>query len=136
MKKLVLIFLFVSTLFAHKINLFITHENDTIDIYSYFANGAPCKNCKLIIKNDEKIILEDNLTRDGKYKYIPQHKNIEVIVDASAGHIVKEQLVIENIKQKDIRKYQEDEKNLEYQKIILGLAVLFIFFFLLKRFKR
>lgn len=127
---------FISLSFAHKVHLFITNENDTIDIYSYFANGAPCQSCKLIIKNDETIILEDILNEEGKYKYTPKHKNIEVTIDASGGHIAKENVIIENLKQVDIKEHKEKEKTQEYKKIALGLAILFIFFFLLKRFKR
>jgi len=76
LKSLFLLTLLVCSLFAHKVNLFIVSENDTIDIYSYFANGNPCKNCKLIIKNDNTIILEDTLDNKGKYNYKTKYKNI------------------------------------------------------------
>lgn len=136
MKSLVLLSLFVCSLFAHKVNLFITSQNDTIDIYSYFANGNPCKNCKLIIKNDDTIILKDTLDTKGKYNYKTKYKNIEVTIDASGGHIAKENIVIENVEQNNIEEHKEKEKVLEYKKIVLGLFILFVFFFLLKRFTR
>ena len=66
MKKIFL-FLFITTsLFAHKINLFVTNEENGVNIYSYFANGNPCINCKLLIKNGENIVLEDKLDINGK----------------------------------------------------------------------
>jgi len=136
LKSLVLLSLFVCSLFAHKVNLFITSQNDTIDIYSYFANGNPCKNCKLIIKNDDTIILKDTLDTKGKYNYKTKYKNIEVTIDASGGHIAKENIVIENVEQNNIEEHKEKEKVLEYKKIVLGLFILFVFFFLLKRFTR
>ena len=136
MKSLVLLTLLVCSLFAHKVNLFIVSENDTINIYSYFANGNPCKNCKLIIKNDDTIILEDTLDNKGKYNYKTKYKNIEVTVDASSGHIVKEKITVENLTEENLQEHKEKEKALEYQKIALGLFILFVFFFLLKRFTR
>ena len=136
MKSLVLITLFVCSLFAHKVNLFISNENDTINIYSYFANGKPCKNCKLIIKNNDNIILKDTLDTNGKYNYKAKYQNIEVTIDATGGHIAKENIVVGTLKEEDIQVHKEKEKVSEYKKIVLGLFILFVFFFLLKRFTR
>lgn len=135
MKSILLVCLFTYSLFAHKLNLFISNENNTLIIYSYFANSAPCKNCNLIIKNHKKTILQDKLDANGKYTYIPKDKNMEIIVDASGGHIVKETLVIPTVEQRDFEEYKDNEKALEYKKIILGLTILFIFFLLFKRLK-
>ena len=106
MKHIFLLALFVNLLFAHKLNLFVTDENDSLEIYSYFTNGVSCKNCKLIIKSDEKIILEDVLSDDGKYNYKPTIKNIEVIVDATGGHIASEKVEVENVKTQDINEHK------------------------------
>ena len=115
MKYLFLSLLFLNFSYAHKINLFITNENDDLQIYSYFASGMACKNCKLIIKNEEKIVLQDVLNSEGKYTYKRTFKNVEIIVDASSGHIVSEKIEVSNIK---------------------GLILLFLIFSLLKRFKK
>ena len=136
MKSFILLSLLISSLFAHKVNLFITNEKDSLDIYSYFANGAPCKNCKLIIKNDESTVFEGTLDEKGKYSYIPKDEYILVTVDAGGGHLAKEIVKVENIKHENIKEHKEKEKSLEYKKILLGLAILFIIFFLLKRFKK
>ncbi len=136
MRYLFVLFLLFNFSNAHKINLFITNENDTLDIYSYFANGAPCKNCELIIKNEDKIILKDSLNDEGKYQYKPTFKNIEVIVDATGGHKASEKLEIANIHNEDLKEHLIKEENKKDINILLGLLLIFIIFFLLKKFKK
>lgn len=136
MKYLLIFLVFLNISFAHKINLFITEENGTLDIYSYFASGAPCQNCTLLIKDGENIILKDTLNKEGKYQYKPTLKNIEVIVDASGGHIAKEKVTVENVKHEDIKTHKEKEQNKEYLNILLGLILIFIGFFVLKKIKK
>ena len=136
MKYLLLFLLFLDFSYAHKINLFITNENDKLEIYSYFASGNACKNCKLIIKNDEKIVLEDTLNVEGKYSYTPTFKNLEIIVDASGGHIASEKIEVLNIKKEDLKERLNKEENQKYLNIFIGLFLIFVIFFLLKRFKK
>lgn len=136
MKYLFLLILFFNFSFAHKINLFITTEDTNLEIYSYFANGAACKRCKLIIKNEDKIILEDILNEEGKYKYKPTFKNIEVIIDATGGHIAKEKIEVTNIKIEALKEHIKEEDNKKNLNIIIGLILIFFIFFFLKRFKK
>ncbi len=136
MKYILLLVLFVSFSFAHKLNLFVTNENDSLEIYSYFASGAPCKNCKLIIKDDEKIIFEDVLNDEGKYNYKPTIKNIEVVVDATSGHIVSEKVEVDNVKIEDLKEHKKEENKVENINILIALVLIFLIFFLLKRFKK
>ena len=136
MRYIFLLTLFISFSFAHKLNLFVTNENDSLEIYSYFASGAPCKNCKLIIKSDEKTILEDVLNDEGKYNYKPTNKNIEVVVDATGGHISTEKIEVENVKVQDIKEHKKEENKSENIKILIALMLIFFIFFLLKRFKK
>lgn len=136
MKYLLLLALIVSFSFAHKINLFVTNENDNLEIYSYFANGNACKNCKLIIKNDEKIVLEDVLNSDGKYSYKPTFKNLEIIVDATGGHIASEKIEVSNIKNEDLKEHKKEENRGENINILIALVLIFLIFFLLKKFKK
>ena len=136
MKYLLLFLLFLDFSYAHKINLFITNENDKLEIYSYFASGNACKNCKLIIKNDEKIVLEDTLNVEGKYSYTPTFKNLEILVDASGGHIISEKIEVLNIKKEDLKERLNKEENQKYLNIFIGLFLIFVIFFLLKRFKK
>ena len=136
MRCFFLLTIFISFSFAHKLNLFVTNENDGLEIYSYFASWAPCKNCKLIIKSDEKTILEDILNDEGKYNYKPTNKNIEVVVDASGGHIASEKIEVENVKTQDINEHKIKENRAESIKILIALMSILLIFFLLKRFKK
>ena len=136
MKYILLLVLFVSFSFAHKLNLFVTNENNSLEIYSYFASGAPCKNCKLIIKGEEKTILEDVLNDEGKYNYKPTIKNFEIVVDATGGHIASEKVEVENIKAQDIKEHKKEENKVENINILIALVLIFLIFFLLKRFKK
>lgn len=136
MKYLFLFFIFLNFLHAHKINLFISQEGENLDIYSYFANGKPCKNCKLFIKHEEKILFEDKLSSEGKYSFKPTNNNIEVLIDAGEGHIAKEKVIIENIKHEDLQTHMKNEEDKKHLNIVFGLILIFLIFFLLKRFKK
>lgn len=136
MKYIFLFCLIFNFSYAHKINLFVTNENEKLEIYSYFASGSACKNCKLIIKNEEKIVLEDVLNNEGKYSYKPTFKNLEIIVDATGGHIASEKIEVSNIKNEDLKEHLKNEEKDKYQNIFIGLVLIFLMFFLLKRFKK
>ena len=136
MKHFFLLALFISFSFAHKINLFVTNEENGVNIYSYFASGDPCINCKLIIKNGENIVLEDKLDADGKYLYSSKYKDIQVTIDASSGHIAKQDIVLENIKNESLQTYLKEEKDDEYIKILISLILIGLIFYGLKILKR
>ena len=136
MKYFFLLTLFISSLFAHKINLFVTNEENGVNIYSYFASGNPCINCKLIIKNDENIILEDKLDANGKYLYSSKYKDIQVTIDASGGHIAKQDIVVENIKNESLQTHLKEEKENEHIKILISLVLIGLIFYVLKMLKR
>lgn len=136
MKKIFLFLLITSSLFAHKINLFVTNEENSVNIYSYFASGDPCINCKLIIKNGENIVLEDKLATNGKYLYNSKYKDIQVTIDASGGHIVKQDIELENIKNESLQTHLKDEQENEHIKILISLILIGLIFYVLKIVKR
>ena len=136
MRYFLLLALFISFLFAHKINLFVTNEENGVNIYSYFANGNPCINCKLLIKNGENIVLEDKLDANGKYLYSSKYKNIQVTIDASGGHIAKQDIELENIKNESLQTHLKEEKENEYIKILISLFLIVLIFYVLKMLKR
>ena len=136
MRYFLLLALFISFSFAHKINLFVTNEENGVNIYSYFASGNPCINCKLIIKNGENIILEDKLDANGKYLYSSKYKNIQVTIDASGGHIAKQDIELENIKNESLQTHLKEEKENEYIKILISLFLIVLIFYVLKMLKR
>ena len=135
--KIVFLFLLItSSLFAHKINLFVTNEENGVNIYSYFANGNPCINCKLLIKNGENIVLEDKLDANGKYLYSSKYKDIQVTIDVSGGHIAKQDIVVENIKNESLQTHLKEEKENEHIKILISLVLMGAIFYVLKIVKR
>ncbi len=136
MKKIFLFLLITSSLFAHKINLFVTNEENSVNIYSYFASGDPCINCKLIIKNGENIVLEDKLDVNGKYLYSSKYKDIQVTIDASGGHIAKQDIVVENIKNESLQTHLKEENENEHIKILISLILIGLIFYILKIVKR
>ena len=136
MRYFLLLALFISFSFAHKINLFVTNEENGVNIYSYFANGNPCINCKLLIKNGENIVLEDKLDANGKYLYSSKYKDIQVTIDASGGHIAKQDIVVENIKNESLRTHLKEEKENEHIKILISLLLIGLIFYVLKIIKR
>jgi nickel transport protein len=126
----------MSLSFAHKVNLFITNENDNLEIYSYFANGKPCINCEFTVKSEDKVIFKNKLNTEGIFLYKPTSKNIEITIDAGSGHIAQQKVTVDNIKHEEKKEHVKEEKKIEYIKIILGLVAIFLLFFLLKRFKK
>ena len=136
MRYFLLLALFISFSFAHKINLFVTNEENGVNIYSYFASGDPCINCKLIIKNGENVVLEDKLDANGKYLYSSKYKDIQVTIDASGGHIAKQDIVVENIKNESLQTHLKEEKENEYIKILISLVLIGAIFYVLKIVKR
>lgn len=136
MKKIFLFLLITSSLFAHKINLFVTNEENSVNIYSYFASGDPCINCKLIIKNGENIVLEDKLDTNGKYLYNSKYKDIQVTIDASGGHIAKQDIELENIKNESLQTHLKEENENEHIKILISLILIGLIFYILKIVKR
>jgi len=136
MKYIFLLFLLFHYSYAHKINLFILNENENVEIYSYFASGTACKHCQLIIKNKDKFILKDVLDDKGKYTYKPTHKNIEVIVDAAGGHQASEKIEISNIQNEDLKEHIEKEQDTKNRNIFIGLILIGLIFFFLKKVKK
>ena len=136
MRYFLLLALFISFLFAHKINLFVTNEENGVNIYSYFVNGNPCINCKLLIKNGENVVLEDKLDVNGKYLYSSKYKDIQVTIDASGGHIAKQDIVVENIKNESLQTHLKEEKENEHIKILISLVLIGLIFYVLKIVKR
>jgi len=136
--KYVLILLFIFNFAnAHKLNLFITtNDNNSIEIYSYFASGSACKHCEVIIKNNDKIILKDSLDNKGKYNYKSEYKNIEVIVDATGGHKASEKLQIANIHNENLKDHIKSEEKSKYINIIIGLFLIVLIFLFLKKIKK
>lgn len=135
-KLLFLSFLCTTALLAHKINLFVTHENNNVDIYSYFASGDACKGCKLIIKNGNTTVVEDKLNVEGKYQFVSVYSSLNITVDASSGHLVSKEIVLDTLPQENLEEVLKEEKQNQYFNIGLSLVLIALFFYGLKRVKK
>lgn len=136
MKKFIFLLLFSSLLFAHKINLFVNVDKSKVEIYSYFPDGQACMECNILIKHDNKLILKDKLNKQGKYDFISKYEEIEIIIDASSGHLIKEYIKLNLEENQDLEKHLKKQKKKEYLNILFALILILIFFYLLKSFKR
>lgn len=136
MKYLLVLFFIVCSLDAHRVNLFVTEQNSTLDIYSYFASGAPCKNCKLRVKDQNTVLLDDRLGDDGKYFYTPSTNKLEITVDAGGGHIAKQSVEVKSIKEETLKEHVKHEKSNEIINIFAGLFGIFFIFLILYKLKK
>ncbi|WP_419769098.1 MAG: hypothetical protein ACNI3C_06990 [Candidatus Marinarcus sp.] len=136
MKILTLFLLLVSFVFAHKINLFVTSEKSKIDIYAYFASGAPCQKCGLTIKNGEEIILKDVLDEKGEYIYTSPYEKLNISIDAGSGHFVSQTIETEKLSTEKIEEHQQKEQKSEHWKILWALLIMAALFYILKRVKK
>lgn len=130
MKKIFLFSVLLSTLYSHKLNIFTYIEENTIFINSYFASGAPCKNCEVYI--EEKRIGKTD--ENGDFS-LPHEQNIlEITIDAGEGHLVREK-----VERKDLQtaqKHKEEKEAKESFNKPIGVILIFVIFYLLWFLKR
>lgn len=87
MRILLIIILFLSISFAHKLNIFLLEEDQNIIVSSYFASGSYCKNCDLKIYNlNKKLIIKDKTNEKGEYIFAKPKESFLVKVEATGGH--------------------------------------------------
>lgn len=128
---LVLLFL-ASSLFAHKLNVFVSQDNKNVVVSSYFASGSFCKACKIEVFNKKNELLEDGIT-DKKGEYIIKNLDsvIVVRVEASGGHGASSEFEVANLKPKE----KIEESNSIFQSLIAAFLIALIFLGI-KRFKK
>jgi hypothetical protein len=136
MKYIFILLIFISSIWAHKLNVFLTNEDSHVHVYSYFSSGAVCQNCNLIIKNNDKIVFEDKLDKNGKYTYTSKYKNIDVIVNATSGHIADEKIEVTKPHTESLTAHIKEQKKEEHYKIVISLFLIAIIFFIIKKVKR
>ena len=116
MRIVFLMMMFISTLFAHKLNLFLLQENNKVFVSSYFASGAFCKNCKIeVLDVNQKLLQKGKTDEKGEFIITKLSSTLTVKVDASSGHIIKKNIKIENIKMEEIK--EEENSNKEYTQL-------------------
>ena len=83
-----LLVLFLSSMHAHKINLFASDENGTLFIQAYFTQSSPCQACEIVLlQNDEKLILSAQTNALGTLSLpLPAQSSFLIVVKATMGH--------------------------------------------------
>lgn len=89
MRLIGLFLLLTAMLFAHKLNLFYSIDNNgSLNINSYFASGSPCRICKINLKNAEGNIIFTAYTDHNGDALIPNMPKTltEITIDGGMGH--------------------------------------------------
>jgi hypothetical protein len=133
MRIITLILLSIS-LYGHSLKIFVDENNSKIDIKttlhiaSFYKKNSPCIECNVKITQDNKVV-EKTTDQNGIVTYTPISNNpITIETDAGAGHYKK----IEYTPHTKI----EVKDEIDIQKIILSLVLIFFIFFILKRVKK
>lgn len=135
MRILFLSMVLINVLLAHKLNLFLFEEKNSIYISSYFASGTPCKNCKVNIYNDKKELIRSSKTdKKGEYIIKEVEKKISIKVEAIGGHAIKKDFELKNIKSRKEIKENKPENN--FVKSIISVLLIILIFLFLKRIKK
>ena len=132
--RIVFLSLFLlASLFAHKLNLFISQEKENVVVSSYFASGSFCKDCKVEVFDKNKKLIESGKTdKNGEYILKNPQSKINVRVEAIGGHAVSNEFELKNLTTK-VEKTEEEYKIYE---TLIAILLIGGIFFLLKRVKR
>lgn len=136
MKIIFITFIIFSTLFAHKLNVFLFEENKNLIVSSYFASGAYCKNCKVEFYNLEKKLIKEGKTDEkGEYLIEIPKETLEIKVEAIGGHAAFARFDVDN---KNIKKEKIEIKSTKDSLLQSFIAILLIagIFLFLKRIKK
>ncbi len=73
---------------AHKINVFAYAEAGEVEVESYFADGRPVKNSRIMVYDSkEKMLLEGKTDDAGLYSFpIPKIDDLKIVVREILGH--------------------------------------------------
>jgi nickel transport protein len=76
------------TALAHKVNLFAYVDGGKIYTESYFADGKPVKNGKVLVYDSREMLLLEGVTdQAGLFSFdIPIVDDLNIVIDATMGH--------------------------------------------------
>ncbi len=85
---LILLVLFPSLSFAHKISAFVDVEGNSVSIESYFSDGTPAKHAEVIVYDSKgNVILKGKTDKEGKFSFkISKPGTYRAVVNAELGH--------------------------------------------------
>lgn len=93
-KLLLLLLVFTSLVLAHKVNIFAYRQKGQVSGESYFADGSPCKKCKIEVYNNKGLkIAETQTDESGKFVLATEERGeLKVVVDVGEGHRAEHKL--------------------------------------------
>lgn len=91
MKRFILsgfILLFVSKVYAHKVNIFSWIEGNKVFCEAFYADGSKVKNGKIeVFKKGGKKLLEGKTDENGIFSFtIPKKTDLKIVLYAGMGH--------------------------------------------------
>ena len=119
-------FLCISSLWAHKINLFAYDEEGKLYVQSYFTKSSPCKQCVLkLLDDNQKELLVLKTDDDGKASAKLPAAEFSIVVEAGMGHQSQTHYVSQSHTKEEAKTLPSDTP---WDKILLGLAIIVFFF--------
>lgn len=130
MRFLLLIFLMLSSLQAHRLYVIADDDGKNLYIKSYFTKSSPCMECEVkIYDKNNKLLFNSKTNKDGKATFDFTSKEVNIEVFGSMGHKTKLSYESEN----EVITQNENES---YLKILFSLALIALIFFILKKIKK
>lgn len=137
LRSLLLSLVCISSLLAHKINLFAYDESGQLMIQSYFTKTSPCKECTIsLVDANENVLVQLRTNDEGKVSTPLPAKSFFIIVDAGMGHQHKIQYEAQSHTKEETKNLPSDTP---IEKIVLGLGIIALLFggmYWIKRRKR
>ena len=80
--------LFAGTALAHKVNLFAYVEAGKIYSESYFPDGSPVENGKVLVYDSQhNLLLEGTTDKKGLFNFaVPKVDDLTIVIEATMGH--------------------------------------------------
>jgi len=130
----VLSLLLLSSLWAHKVNLFAYDEEGKLYVQSYFTQSSPCKQCiiKLLDENQTELLVF-NTDDEGKASTKLPAATFTILVEAGMGHQAQTHYVAQSHTKEEAKTLPSD---MPLDKMLLGLVIILFFFGVLYWIKR
>lgn len=73
---------------AHKVNVFAYVEAGKVYTESYFPDGSPVENGKVLVYDSQnKLLLEGVTDKDGLFSFdVPKVDDLTIVIEATMGH--------------------------------------------------
>ena len=77
--------------FAHKLNVFVYSEADTVFVDGYFADGTKAKNSEVTVYNmNHDVVVEGTTNDEGEFNFPAQGTEpLRVVLNAGMGHMTE-----------------------------------------------